>query len=249
MSTLGLFNEKWYLDQNPDVMAAAEAGLITPLDHLLSHGMYEGRSLGNGVDLAMFAGDPAFMQAMATGDLDAALGRVNAVAPFVPGFERPQGWVPAADTPIPLDFVPPAGTLLVVPPEITVPEGVTLPDTFEQKPGGGGGGGSILEVNDIQTFTAATRVETTAASGEDPAVFGQIEVDLAGISTGVIYFRLDGDTSSTTHRYSGLTPEQIVAEINADGTLNTRIIASIKDGTDSMLVLRSVDPARSLDGG
>lgn len=301
-----------YLDANPDVKAAAENAIVTPLDHLLNFGLYEERSLGNGIELTMFASDPAYTQALATGNLDTALARLSAVAPFVPGFERPQGWTPAPDTPIPVDFVPRANMKLIVPPEVRVPDGLTLPDTFEQKPAGGG---SILEVNDSQTFTAAelheltvigtgsvtvtasegsqtlrigttginditggtgsdhiilgmgtgtdtihihahapvlmpgTRIETIEASGEDAAVFGQVEIDVTGVTSGVVYFRLEGETATTTHRYSGLTLEQIVDAINTDDTMNMRVVASVKEDGGSVLVLTSVDPARSLDGG
>ena len=141
-----------YLEANPDIRAAVQVGQGSPLDHLLAHGMSEGRNLGNGVDLSEFGNDPTFMNALASGNLDAAMGRVSAVAPFLPDFERPPGWTPPANLPIPVDFVPAEGTRLVIPPEVNVPDGLELPDTFvpvEPPPppppgtGGGGGGGGM----------------------------------------------------------------------------------------------------------
>src|SRR5690606_41832627 len=50
------------------------------------------------------------------------------LAPFIPTFQRPSGWSPAADIPIPTDFVPTSGFKLVVPPEVKVPPGTVLSD-------------------------------------------------------------------------------------------------------------------------
>lgn len=120
-----------YLEANADLNAAFQAGLLSPLDHLLNHGLSEARNLGNGVNLALFQDDPIFQTAIASGDFDGALERVSDVAPFLPGFVRPPGWIPTADMLIPLDFVPTPGTKLVIPPDVLVPDNVTLPDTFE----------------------------------------------------------------------------------------------------------------------
>lgn len=141
-----------YLSANPDVADAAAQGLTSPLEHLMMHGVSEGRDLGNGVNLGMFGDDPVFQQALASGDLDAALDRVSDVAPFIPSFETPSGWTPPADLPIPTDFVPPEGLKLVIPEGVEVPEGTELPDTFEPAtppvtpPGGGGGSGPVFTV-------------------------------------------------------------------------------------------------------
>src|SRR5690606_33717232 len=140
-----------YLNANPDIAQAVLNGAINPLDHLLQYGVSEGRSLGNGVTLSDFSNDPGFTQSLAGGNAVQALIRVEAVAPFIPTFERPAGWTPPANTPIPVDFVPPAnsGIKLVIPPEVVVPDDVELPeDTFEPvtppapEPGTGGGGGT-----------------------------------------------------------------------------------------------------------
>lgn len=122
-----------YLDANLDVKEAAEAGVLDPLTHLLEHGVQEARDLGNGVNLAQFANDPVFQEAIAEGgDPLAAVARVAEVAPFLPTFEAPEGWEAPADTPIPVDFVPVEGEKLVVPPSVEVPEDIVLPpDTFE----------------------------------------------------------------------------------------------------------------------
>lgn len=118
-----------YLSANADLDAAAREGSLNPLEHLLEHGMNEGRELGNGLSLADFSNDPKFMQAMSKGDLDAALQRVEAVAPFIPGFVRPADWTPPANTVLPLDFVAPEGSglQLVIPADITIPPGTALP--------------------------------------------------------------------------------------------------------------------------
>ena len=154
-----LFNTEDYLKANPDVAHAAEAGTISPFTHLLTYGTGEGRDLGNGITLSMFANDGKFGEALANGNLQAALERVNAVAPFLPTFEPPAGWQPPANTPIPVDFTPPEGIKLVIPPGVNVPPDIELPsDIFEPvtpqpqpqptpqpqpqpEPGGGSGGG------------------------------------------------------------------------------------------------------------
>src|SRR5690606_19271694 len=99
-----------YLVANPDVNQAAASGLISVFDHLMQYGVNESRDLGNGVTLADFANDPPFTQALSTANIDDALARVLAVAPFIPTFQRPGGWTPAPNTPIPVDFVPPEGS-------------------------------------------------------------------------------------------------------------------------------------------
>ncbi|MFT0532154.1 hypothetical protein ACMHYJ_04870 [Castellaniella hirudinis] len=140
-----------YLAANPDVAGAVAAGQLTALQHLMNYGVLEGRDLGNGIDLAIFQNDPVFTDALGVGNHDLALARMAAVAPFLPGFQPPDGWTPAPDTPIPVDFVPPAGVKLVVPPGVVVPDDLLpLPDTFEQdhSGGGGGGGGAGFTVTD-----------------------------------------------------------------------------------------------------
>lgn len=121
-------NLRAYLGANPDIAEAADQGTISPLTHLLTHGAAEGRDLGNGINLGVFANDPAFQQAVERGDLQGALERMEDVAPFLPSFEPPAGWEPAPDTPIPLDFTPPDGTKLVIPPSVIVPDDIELPD-------------------------------------------------------------------------------------------------------------------------
>lgn len=134
---------------------------MSPLVHLLQYGIAEGRSLGNGIDTAIFADDPAFAGALTRGDAHAALERVAEVAPFLPSFQPPAGWKAPADTVIPVDFIPPTGTKLVVPESVPVPEGVILPGTFEQAPQpgpggdtGGTGGGSAGQPTNGTVLTA-----------------------------------------------------------------------------------------------
>ncbi len=118
-----------YINANPDVGQAAANGQVNVFEHLFQHGVHEGRDLGNGVSLSNFSNDPVFTQALTNGDVHSALGRVESVAPFVPTFERPAGWTPPANTPIPVDFVPPGGSgiSLVVPPEVLIQPGISLP--------------------------------------------------------------------------------------------------------------------------
>lgn len=123
-----------YLNANADLKQAADAGLLSPLSHLLTHGAAEGRDLGNGINLSIFANDPAYQEAIQSGNFTAALDRVGEVASFLPSFEPPAGWQPAPDTPIPTDFTPPEGTKLVIPPSVVVPDDMELPDTFEPQP-------------------------------------------------------------------------------------------------------------------
>ncbi|KAB0614903.1 hypothetical protein [Castellaniella defragrans] len=189
-----LFDPVYYLARNPDVAAAVANGqgsayehfllhgqseprAITPFldlgaylaansdlaieglnlyQHLVTYGLHEGRDLGNGITLEQFANDPVFNAALADPAriLD-ALARVAEVAPFLPSFQPPAGWTPAPDTPIPLDFVPLPGQLLVVPPTVIVPEGVVLPDTFKPIDEGGGGGSSSSSIT-ILLSTDAT---------------------------------------------------------------------------------------------
>lgn len=120
-----------YLDANADLAAAHADGIISPLAHLLTYGLAEGRNLGNGVSLHIFANDPAFQTALERGDGHAALQRMEAVAPFLPSFQPPEGWVPSAATPIPVDFVPPSGVTLIVPPSVSIPPDTVLPPIFE----------------------------------------------------------------------------------------------------------------------
>ncbi|MFT0531476.1 hypothetical protein ACMHYJ_01395 [Castellaniella hirudinis] len=131
-----------YLAANPDVAGAVAAGQMTALQHLMNYGVLESRDLGNGIDLAIFQNDASFMDALSAGNYDLALARMAQIAPFLPDFQPPDGWTPAPDTPIPVDFVPPEGSKLVVPPGVVVPDDLLpLPDTFESDHAGGGGSG------------------------------------------------------------------------------------------------------------
>lgn len=124
-----------YLRANPDVAAAG----IAPMQHLLQYGAAEGRSLGNGIDLRVFANDPQFTAAIESGDFETALVRVQEVAPFLPAFQAPDGWTPAGHTPIPVDFVPAEGVKLAIPEGVIVPPDVKLPeDLFEPVKAGTG---------------------------------------------------------------------------------------------------------------
>lgn len=121
-----------YVEANSDLQPAVQNGGLSAMVHLLAHGIREGRDLGNGLRFADFMHDEQFTQALAIGDSHAALGRVEAVAPFMPEFSAPAGWTISADAVIPLDFTPRNGSKLIVPSEVQIPEGMQLPDTFHQ---------------------------------------------------------------------------------------------------------------------
>lgn len=126
-----VFDSAAYLAANPDVEAAVRNGEVSAVQHFTMYGFAEGRSLGNGILLSDFHNDPQFNDATQSRDAEAALARVAQVAPFLPGFVPPEGWQPKPDTPIPVDFVPPEGLLLVIPDGIQIPEGLTLPSHFQ----------------------------------------------------------------------------------------------------------------------
>ncbi len=235
-----LFDPAFYLNQNPDVAAAVAAGLasayehfllygqseprtISPFidlaayananpdlaaveglnlyQHLVTYGLHENRDLGNGITLGQFANDPVFNAALADpGHILDALARIAEVAPFLPDFQPPEGWTPPADTPIPTDFVPPEGLLLVVPPSIIVPEGTELPDTFQPVDndsgggggtggGGGGGGGGpaatfmVTESAGVVTFANAGSTISATVSGDTITFTSNSQTDTATLST------------------------------------------------------------------
>lgn len=165
-----------YLRANGDVANAAQRGDMSALEHLMLYGVHEGRDLGNGVTLDIFKNDAAFNQALTVGDAEAALQRMAAVAPFLPGFQPPANWAPAPDTPIVTDFTPPAGMKLVVPDGVIVPAGMVLPDVYE-KPVVPDDGGGVPP-----TFTVHV------ASDDIPNI-----VTFGGSATGDIVLTIDDD--------------------------------------------------------
>lgn len=252
-----LFDPAFYLDQNPDVAAAVAAGLasayehfllygqseprtISPFidlaayananpdlaaieglnlyQHLVTYGLHENRDLGNGITLGQFANDPVFNAALADPDhiLD-ALARIAAVAPFLPDFQPPEGWTPPADTPIPTDFVPPEGLLLVVPPSVTVPEGTELPDTFKPVDSGSGGTGG----------TGGTGGSGGGGGGDTVApVFQSAAINTDGSKLIMTY---DGALSGTTAATTAFT-------VKVDGADNAVTAVTI-DGSTVQLTL------------
>ncbi|WP_148040532.1 hypothetical protein [Marichromatium sp. AB32] len=186
-----------YARANPDVLAQAEAGQIGIAEHLFTYGFAEGRDLGNGLNLADFANDPEFQAAVASGNAAAALARVNEVAPFLPAFTPPEGWTPAADTPIPVDFIPTEGVRLQVPQGVEVPDDIELPDTFEQpgspetpeEPGSGGGTPPPPTFSVTESGTSPNITLTFAGSAT-----GDITVTE---NAGALTFTRDGHEAST----------------------------------------------------
>lgn len=199
-----------YTSANPDIADAARQAGFSPLAHLLSYGAAENRDLGNGISLGLFAHDPAFQNAIASGDFQQALARVEGIAPFLPHFQPPAGWEAPADTPIPTDFTPPENTQLVIPPSVIVPPDTELPGTFQPvtppaptppmppvpsppgppmpgpTPGGGDGAGSDV------AFNATTSNGVVSFSG--PAT-GDISMNIGG--NGLVSFTRDGITAQT----------------------------------------------------
>ena len=124
-----IFDGAAYLAANPDVAAAVAAGYITAYDHFQQYGLNEPRDLGNGINLTFFQNDQTFSDALGTGDISTLVGRIEEVAPFIPGYVPPAHHVIPANTPLPTDFTPPAGEHLVIPDGVDIP-GEDLPPSF-----------------------------------------------------------------------------------------------------------------------
>lgn len=218
-----------YLDANEDLANAYSESGISPLTHLLTYGAAEGRDLGNGINLGIFAGDPKFEEAISSGNLQAALERVEEVAPFLPTFVPPPNWVPPADTPIPTDFIPPEGTKLVIPPSVVVPDDQELPDTFEPVsppepepiPGGGGGGGGIPK----PTFTVSADDDGNLVFGGTAA--GQIKF-IASENGGS--FEREGVTANYAFKEGEIA---LALAVNADSGILDETNAEIIKGSFS----------------
>lgn len=199
-----------YLQANPDIAAAVQNGFMSAMEHLMVYGAAEGRDLGNGVSLGVFANDSTFQQALSSGDITGALQRVGEVAPFLPTFQPPVGWAPPPDTPIPLDFVPPVGVQLVIPPTVVVPPDVVLPPVFTPPappaptPGGGGGAPG-------PTFSVALDVDSGAY------VFN-------GTASGNISMKVVGDQASFTR--SGV---EATTKLTVSGTPTVQIALAEHD--------------------
>lgn len=202
-----------YINANPDIAQAASNGLINAFDHLLQFGVNEGRNLGNGISLSDFNDDPGFTQSLSNGNPLPALMRVESVAPFIPTFERPAGWTPPTNNPIPVDFVPPVGSglQLVVPPEVDVPGEVQLPPVFQQPPAptpepepepepvpeptpppSNGGGGNVPPPPSAPTLSVDS--EGDATGGEDLSAY-----DLSNV-TGTLSLNADTILPTATGR-------------------------------------------------
>lgn len=213
-----------YLQYNPDVMAAAQISLITAFDHFATFGITEGRDLGNGVNLNTFGNDPSFQAALSQGQLLQAITRVQEVAPFLPTFQSPPGWTPPPTLPIPVDFIPPQGTQLVIPSGVIVPEGVVLPDVFDPvplppvpgNPGGGGVGGTTFDVrvNDHGTveFLGSATGEVTLSLGEkiydgnDTLIGYELVFERAGVTAATKLKISEGDDDSGIDSENGGIP-------------------------------------------
>ncbi|KJV09719.1 hypothetical protein VZ95_09720, partial [Elstera litoralis] len=125
------FNAQEYLRLNPDVKAAVEGGQLSAWDHFLLYGIREDRPIGRGLHLGFFANDALFQEPLARNDVAASAKRLISVAPFLEPVHLPENWRMSKNTPIPLDFVPPEGVFLRLPPGVEVPEGTVLPAHFK----------------------------------------------------------------------------------------------------------------------
>ncbi len=125
------FDQTSYLAANPDVQAGVSRGLFTSAyDHFVNYGVAEGRSLGNGINLANFKADKTFTDAIFTGNFSAAYARVAQVAPFLGTFTIPSdAGIDVSKLTIPTDFTPVTGQLLYIPVGLDV-TGKTLPGFF-----------------------------------------------------------------------------------------------------------------------
>src|SRR5690606_10907150 len=129
------------------------------------------------------------------------LDRVAEVAPFLPTFVPPTGWEAPADTPIPVDFVPPEGTKLVIPPTVVVPPDMDLPDTFEQPENGGGGEPPTFTVTvDMGIITIAgttTDAVTVDLSTNTVTRAGnQVPIDEGSVLNGVVSTSYSGNVTA-----------------------------------------------------
>lgn len=195
-----------YVRVNPDVNEAVGQGAATPMEHLLAYGFAEGRDLGNGVHLNIFAHDPVFRTAIENGDGDTALSRVGGVAPFLPTFQPPAGWEPAHNTPIPVDFVPPAGMKLIIPPSVDIPPDLKLPDYFDigPRPGPGPGPEPPPVVHfDVELIGAAGR-----PSG-DSGTYAKGDVIILAFSRPVILDSHPFDSATAARLGSGYTVKPV----------------------------------------
>lgn len=111
------FNADEYLEMYPDVAKAVETNIIVPWVHYVAHGVFEGRSPGNGISLDAFEQDTLFQTAIQRRDGLAAAERLSAVAPFLEAFNPPVGWRPPPSMTYPSDFAPADGCRLLTPEE------------------------------------------------------------------------------------------------------------------------------------
>lgn len=121
------FSPTAYVMANTDVGTAVQLGHASPLRHFAEYGVAESRSLGNGIELSWFLQDTTFTRAVFTGDFTAAFARVSAVAPFLPSFQKPDGYSYAATLSPPEDFI--STISLVIPSELTE---ATAPDSYSK---------------------------------------------------------------------------------------------------------------------
>ncbi len=124
------FNAEQYVAKYADIAQAVDESIIAPWAHFLRWGVFEGRSPGNGVDLAAFRLDRTFVEAVERGDGLAAANRIGAVAPFLASFTPPASWTPPRSMAYPADFVVADGHRVLTPLEFRA----RFPDVEVQTP-------------------------------------------------------------------------------------------------------------------
>lgn len=125
------FDQASYLAANPDVQLALIRGyFVSAYDHFVNYGVAEGRSLGNGINLASFRADKTFTDAIFAGNFSAAYARVVQMAPFLGTFTLPSdSGVDVSKLTVPSDFTPVSGETLYIPVGLDV-TGKTIPGYY-----------------------------------------------------------------------------------------------------------------------
>lgn len=185
-----------YLNANPDVAKAVADGFMSAMAHLMMFGVQEFRDLGNGVNLRDFAKDPAFNQALTSGNIETALARVGDVAPFLPTFVKPANWIIPATTPLPIGFVPVEGKYLVVPEGFELPEGTELPEGFEPKAPPDDPPDNPPVTPEI--FILTTGVDTIMGTIGNDGIRGVVDSDVAANNTLSTADSIDGGAGNDT---------------------------------------------------
>jgi ABC-type polysaccharide/polyol phosphate transport system ATPase subunit len=99
------FDMEEYISMHPDLKDSMNVPGMAPWMHFVKYGIFEGRSPGFGIELAAFAADKVFNQAIAIGDGLSAAERIEQIAPFLASFRPPSSWKLNPNIVYPADFV------------------------------------------------------------------------------------------------------------------------------------------------